>query len=357
MPERPKILLLDDDTELLELYQGLLKNLPGKPEVTTCNNGARAIALLNSEHFNLLISDLNMPKMDGLQVLSIVRRRFPDLRIVVMTSMLDEQYRSRAYALGADMYWQKPSNAQEIKLFLDCIESLLEQKETNGFRGIQSKSLVDIIQLECLSQSSTVLKITSGKIEGKIWIVNGEIIDAEMADLKGETAFKKLISLKSGAFEYLPAEPERQRTIFSSYHGLLLDAAQTIDEATAQDTSQLPTDVKPEDDVIRKPVNAISNLPEIEFVLSISEDSSIECRGLEEPEPISEWLKKQLKTWDDFGAFAAIGDLKEILLESHQCYLLVKRDKNKILCAGIKRAVPKEKLPDLSKKIYALWVS
>ena len=44
---------------------------------------------------------------------------------------------------------------------------------------MQSKSLVDIIQLECLSQSSVLLKINTGAVEGKIWIQNGEVIDAE----------------------------------------------------------------------------------------------------------------------------------------------------------------------------------
>src|ERR1043165_5985743 len=102
MVARHKILLLDDDHELVEVYREMLCRLPSQPEIYTATSGARAIALLESEPFSLLISDLNMPKMDGLQVLSIVRRKFPELRIVVMTSVLDEQFRSRVYALGID---------------------------------------------------------------------------------------------------------------------------------------------------------------------------------------------------------------------------------------------------------------
>ena len=75
--------------------------------------------------FTLLISDLKMPRMDGLQVLSIVRRKHPKLRIVVMTGITDENFRSRAYAMGIDLFWQKPSTSQEIKLFLECVESLV----------------------------------------------------------------------------------------------------------------------------------------------------------------------------------------------------------------------------------------
>src|SRR3984885_6785076 len=137
---RPKILLLDDDKDLLELYREILSQLPSRPEIFTSSTGARAIAMLAAEPFTLMVSDLNMPKMDGLQVLSIVRRKFPDMRTVVLTSVLDEQFRSRVYGLGVDLFWQKPGSGEEIKQFLECIESLLGRElQEEGFRGGGSK--------------------------------------------------------------------------------------------------------------------------------------------------------------------------------------------------------------------------
>ncbi len=234
MSPRHRILLVDDDQDLLDLYREILSQLPSHPEIATSINGARAIAMLEAEPFTLLVCDLNMPKMDGLQVLSIVRRKYPDLRTVVLTSVLDEQFRSRVYGLGVDLFWQKPGSGEEIKQFLDCIESLLGREELAGFRGVQSKSLVDIIQLECISHNSTVLKITNGPLTGKIWIVNGEVIDAVTEDLNGEAAFHVILSWKSGAFESLPPEPEHPQTISNSYQGLLLQTAQAQDEALGQ---------------------------------------------------------------------------------------------------------------------------
>src|SRR6185503_12759529 len=75
---RPKILLVDDDKDLLDLYQEMLSQLPSKPEIATSTSGARALAMLDNEPCSVLVCDLNMPKMDGLQVLSIVRRKFPE---------------------------------------------------------------------------------------------------------------------------------------------------------------------------------------------------------------------------------------------------------------------------------------
>src|SRR5947209_13394240 len=191
MGAQHKVLLLDDDVDLLDMYRQLLAQLPSQPEIHTATSGPRAMAMLEAEPFRLLICDLKMPKMDGLQVLSIVRRKHPQLRTVALTSVHDEQYRSRAYALGVDLFWHKPTNEQEIKMFLECIESLLGRERDSGFRGIQSKSLVDIIQLECISQSSSVQRITNGPLTGRIWIQDGEIIDSEADEIKGEPAFQR----------------------------------------------------------------------------------------------------------------------------------------------------------------------
>jgi hypothetical protein len=117
------------------------------------------------------------------------------------------------------------------KLFVECLESLLGSPDHDaGFRGIQSKSLMDIIQMECLSRTSTVLRITRGPLVAKLWIQDGELIDAEVEGARGESAFQRLLAWKAGTFENLPAEPGRERTINKPVNALLLESAQTLDE-------------------------------------------------------------------------------------------------------------------------------
>src|SRR5436190_11252163 len=231
METRHRVLIVDDDPAVLELYRETLSQLPSRPEIFVATSGTRALALLKGEPFRLMICDLKMPKMDGLQVLSIVRRQFPELRTVVLTGVQDEEFRSRAYALGVDLYWLKPDTQQNMEMFLQCIESLLgRESEGTGFRGIHSKGLIDLIQMECLTQSSTVLRVTRGSLVGRIWIQAGELIDAETEGAQGETAFRRILEWKSGTFENLPAEPGRERTITKPANALLLEAAQAMDE-------------------------------------------------------------------------------------------------------------------------------
>src|SRR5205807_10274232 len=227
-----------------------------------------------------LICDLKMPKMDGLQVLSIVRRKYPQLRTVALTSVPDEQFRSRAYALGVDLFWHKPNTEQEIKMFLECLESLLGREIESGFRGVQSKSLVDIIQLECISQSSSVLRITNGPLAGKIWIQDGEVIDSEAAELSAEPAFQKILSWRNGNFETLPAEPTRPRTVFKSYNALLLETAQALDESREAATNG---DNASPAAAASGPLAKLSQIEGVEFVLAMKpgENNHQVARGLE----------------------------------------------------------------------------
>jgi CheY-like chemotaxis protein len=350
MTTRHKVLLVDDDPDLLEMYRGLLVQLPSCPEVKTATSGTRALGMLEDEPYRLLICDLRMPKMDGLQVLSIVRRKYPQLRTVAMTSVADEQFRSRVYSLGVDLFWHKPATEQEIRVFAECLESLLGQDTESGFRGVQSKSLVDIIQLECMSQSSSVLRITNGTINGKIWIQDGEVVDAETEDLRGETAFHKIFSWRAGTFETLPAEPSRPRTIFKSYNGLLLESAQVMDEAQNALQVQPPAPGP-------SPLTRLSQVDGLEFVIVMKSGNGHEplARGLEDPERIGNWARQNLERFRKLGDSLQAGPMAAVEGHGPQRQVVLTRHDDTEFCVGWTNTVAPEQIRELMKKVFALW--
>lgn len=353
MSARPKILLLDDEQDLLDMYKEILAQLPSQPEIHLANSGARAIALLEAEPFTLLISDLRMPKMDGLQVLSIVRRKFPDLRVVVMTSITDEQYRSRAYAMGVDLFWVKPGNGEEMKMFQDCIASLLGQEVSGlGFRGVQSKGLVDIIQLECLSRGSSVLKIVNGTRDGRIWVRDGDIIDAQCGELSAHAAFKEMLSWRTGAFEILPADLERTRTIFENYQGLLLDSAQSLDEA--QGSHQGRASGAP-----LTGLAALSRVEGVEFVVEIpaDENAPLEAWGVKNAEPHARWTRETWKSLCELGEKLNVGDPEHFHGLGWQGHVGISTSSNKKICVGFRRALNSDQIREQMNVISEKWAS
>jgi CheY-like chemotaxis protein len=348
MAARQKILILDDEHDILEIYQEILARLPSQPEIHTADAGMRAIALLESETFNLLLVDLRMPTMDGFQVLAIVRRRFPALRVVVMTGADDEQFRARAYGMGIDLYLEKPKTGKEIINFVDCIESMLERNDLGGFRGVQSKTLVDIIQLECLTQSSIILKVQSASGEGRFWIQKGEIIDAATGELLGKEAFSEMLRWKAGSFEILPSEAPRPRTIFSSYENLLMETAQTLDEAN----SDLPVNEG-------SGLAAFSRYKGVQFVISVDREdpTSIDQWAAETPEEIAGWMHHTTRALSALGERLEAGELKRLEGLGPQRHLAVICGRAHNLAIGFTRSAGLASIRDNVKQIEAQWVS
>ncbi len=353
METRHKVLILDDDPELLEMYKDMLDQLASKPEVHTATTGKRALALLDSEPYRLLICDLKMPKMDGLQVLSIVRRRFPELRTVVMTAVQDEEFRSRAYALGVDLFWLKPDTHLNMQMFLECLESLLGRDHEGGFRGIQSKSLMDIIQMECLSQSSTVMRITRGSLVGKIWILGGELIDAEAEGARGEAAFRRILEWKSGTFENLAPEPDRERTIHKPVNALLLETAQAMDETANADATSI------EDAEHRKTVWRLSALTRegAEWVVSVPVSGKPEGWGTQAADELGKWMEQTLGTCKRLSERIEAGPISHILCRSLERRLILLPLPEKSFLVAWPPEAEVGPLLEKTKKITASWDS
>jgi CheY-like chemotaxis protein len=356
MDSRHKILILDDDPTFLELYKEWLSQLPSKPEIQTSTSGARAMAMLEAETFRVLICDLKMPKMDGLQVLSIVRRRFPELRTVVMTGVQDEEFRSRAYALGVDLFWLKPDTQQNMQMFLECLESLLGRDAENGFRGIQSKSLMDILQMECLSQSSTVFRITRGSLVGKIWILNGDLIDAETEGARGEAAFRRILEWKSGTFETLPSEAERERTITKSINALLLETAQAIDEISNPADGETPEEANH-----RKTVWRLSAMTRegSEWIVTMpnDENGAPEGWGTQSEKELSGWMRYANEAVERLGERLEAGPWSHIRAVNLDRKMVLLPAKNKTFLVAWPLAAESSGIFEQSKKIVTTWDS
>ncbi len=356
MEIRHKILVLDDDADWLGLCNEMFTHLPSKPEVRTVASGARALALMETEPFRLLICDLKMPRMDGLQVLSIVRRRFPELRTVVLSGLEDEEFRSRAYALGVDLFWLKTDMQSNSQMFLDCIESLLGRDMEGGFRGIQSKSLMDIIQMECLSRTSTVLRITRGSLVAKLWINNGELIDAETEGARGEAAFQRILAWKSGTFENMAAEPDRERTILKPVNALLLESAQAMDE-TADNVE--PQSI--EQNAHRKTIWKLALLTRegAEFVIVMPDEGQgeVETMGMQPSEPLTKWARRAAEISKRLSERIEAGPLSHLSAHNLERQMLILNRENKCFLIGWPPQADAGPLFDKSKKLVSSWDS
>jgi chemosensory pili system protein ChpA (sensor histidine kinase/response regulator) len=119
---RQKILIADDSVYIRRSI-GLTLSREGY-DVLEAVNGIQTLELLSKESPNLLLLDIEMPNLNGYGVLNIIRvqQRFPELKIVMLTSRSSEKHKQRARALGAHSYLTKPCPQD---LLLETIQSLL----------------------------------------------------------------------------------------------------------------------------------------------------------------------------------------------------------------------------------------
>jgi CheY-like chemotaxis protein len=348
-----KILVLDDDADWLDMSRDFLAQLPSKPEVRTVASGTRALTTLEAQPFNLFICDLSMPRMDGLQVLAIVRRRFPDLCTVVLTGLHDDEFRSRAYALGVDLFWIKSDMQHDPKMFLDCLESLLGRENAEGFRGIQSKSLVDVIRMECLARNTSVLRITSGPLAALIWFENGELIDVQAEGADGEAAFQRILKWKSGAFENLPADPGHTRTINKSVDALLLEAAQTDSSGTNPNPAK-----QAEHQQFVERLTALA-YEGAEFVVSVPSNKETEAEGwaIQDSKKLVSWVRHVEKAAQRIGESLSAGPLTHVTAQNLECRLLLLPQDGKTFVTGWPPDANAGRLFEQTKKLASTWDS
>jgi two-component system, chemotaxis family, chemotaxis protein CheY len=118
-----KILIVEDSPTMRQLIGFALKRLPGSV-ITEAADGVDGLKKVNANRFDLIITDINMPVMDGLKLISLVRRdvNYRNIPIMIITTEGGAEDRERALALGADAYITKPIQASQV---LDTAKSLL----------------------------------------------------------------------------------------------------------------------------------------------------------------------------------------------------------------------------------------
>src|SRR6266567_8659389 len=117
------VLIVEDSPTMRQLIAFALKRIRGV-RIVEANDGVDGLKKLSSERFDLILTDINMPIMDGLKLVSLVRNdaNYKMIPIVVITTEGAQEDRERALALGANDYITKPIQPNRI---LDVARGLL----------------------------------------------------------------------------------------------------------------------------------------------------------------------------------------------------------------------------------------
>ncbi|MEM7790231.1 MAG: response regulator [Verrucomicrobiota bacterium] len=121
---QPRILVVDDSLSVRKVCEGYLSS--SGYEVDTANDGLEALNMVKGQHYDLILSDLEMPRLNGLDLLSELKRRpqTSDIPVLIITSRSTAKHQEKAISLGAEQCIGKPFTREQI---LETLESHLLQ--------------------------------------------------------------------------------------------------------------------------------------------------------------------------------------------------------------------------------------
>jgi CheY-like chemotaxis protein len=233
-PSRQKsFLFVDDDASILTLLnQVFSKKSQGSWEILAARNHSEALAQLSRKVVDVVVLDVSMPVMDGVEFLRLLRRTHPSQQVVMLTGNPSEEIRKTCLDLGASLYLKKPLEPEGFETIFSALDALAQAAPHAGFRGMMRQvGLQEVLQMECLGRKSSVLEVFTSAARGRIYIAEGNIVHAESGTLQGEVALYGLLALRGGEFNLLPFVEPAARTISGQYEFLLMEAARLKDEA------------------------------------------------------------------------------------------------------------------------------
>jgi len=224
-----KTILIVDDTKLVRHF--LAKKLePYTSEFTvlTAENGKEALAHARSVKVDLVITDIEMPVMDGFELLAHLSNHHPETPVFVMTANGSPELEQRIDAMGSLKYFEKPI---DVDLLLAAIREIFESNARGAVNGISLASFLQLIQME---SKSCTLRVKSDGKSGRLYCLEGALIAAETGDLAAEKAVIEMICWESAVIEILELNRQKEKEIKQPLMNILMEGSRRKDEMAAK---------------------------------------------------------------------------------------------------------------------------
>lgn len=233
-----RVLVVDDEDDMLWMLQRNLNKGMSEVEVLAASSGEEALAVLSDKEVNLVITDINMPGMNGLDLLIEVNNRYPNTGVIIMTAYPSNSFEREAMMGGSLRFVEKPFDIKDMrKIVADVL------KTSDGFQGtLDGIDLIDIVQFNGLSKATSALKVTTADQEGMIFFKKGEVVHAMCDNTSGEKAFFKVLEFQGGTLQNIRGVEPPIVSINKNLESLLFESAVRNDEEISMNESESADD-------------------------------------------------------------------------------------------------------------------
>lgn len=226
-----RLLIVDDDVVQARALARAFSRLRPDFTLLTANSGLEATQVMNEQGVDLVLTDLQMPEMDGFELVAWTLSNCPDVAVFTMSAFGTEQTAARLETMGGIEYLTKPLDAKQT---LARLTDALNQ----SVRGhVQNVSLASFLQLMEMERKTCNLTIRSDDKVGVLVIRKGQLIDAHSGELRGEDAAVSIIAWPNSSIMISRHGEFGPPVIHKSLGFIVMEAMRVQDEA-AHNASQ-----------------------------------------------------------------------------------------------------------------------
>jgi len=217
-----RILIVEDETLIQEIFQQALSNWGYN--VDCAANGKSALELCQKNNYDIVITDINMPQMDGISLLKRIKSRWPYIEVIIITGYGTIEMAIDALKVGAYDFILKPVNFDHLEFTINkCFQKIEQQSEGSELREKieQLKELNDM--------KDKFFSITNHEIRTPLMILRGyfEILETELGDLDREK--KEIFEIIKKTYLELSETVERMHILSHMNHGDWIGRHERID--------------------------------------------------------------------------------------------------------------------------------
>jgi len=215
-----KVLIADGDDQLLLMLREALSRYSGKFKVATVNDGLTAIKALQRDHYSLVVTGIQMPRVNGLVLLAYLARNFPDIPCIVMTDPGTPGLEERL-ARASLLCMSKPFK------IADMVEAIISRLDRHAslagtLTGVSVPGFLKLIEMECITCLCEI-KSEDGE-KGYLFFNGGTLYNAFYGEMRGEGAALRLLGMSGATIRYKkPPQKKVKREIIRDLSALLAE--------------------------------------------------------------------------------------------------------------------------------------
>ncbi len=258
------ILIVDDDKEIVQSLKKNILAINTNYTVKTSHDGKNALEILEKEEIDFMILDLEMPVMNGLQLLAELHNKGIWLPIIIISDTKVNEERKEFKEFGVIDFFKKPFLPERMVINID--EIMRNRGRTDLIKNFGLPAMMQLIEME---KKTGILTVKIGKENGKIFFKDGKLMDIEVKGLSRGESLKECINSfydeKEISIEYI--NHRKDKKINMTLMEMVMEASRIRDEKklSSEQTATTPQNWEiSEGDHISIIANLLHSLKEVE---------------------------------------------------------------------------------------------